>query len=433
MRKTLNSSARRSAVNLAGQAEAPPTSAPSVSSAHQRVPDRVPMGWLDRLLVATADLPLAKGERAVAEALVECVASILGSYALGATLATGIRGGPLVFRRLPEGSVETQAAADPTRMFPGMRYEYVAPLPGIQVGSTLHVGSDVDDLDADASPAVHLLDRAALVLGLVLPKARTIATLASGAQRSARAFDKRMIQVDKLATFGQLAAGFVHELNNPVTSIVAYSDYLIRKVAEGQGLSDDEDLERLRRINESANRMLRFSREFVGYARPSSGAAVPVKICSVIEQAVAFCEHVLSSAGVGVERRFESEGLAVRARSEHLVQVLVNLLTNACQAAPPTGGRIVLTAVQKDAGARRRAVITIEDNGGGIAPENLPHVFVPFFTTKRGSHGIGLGLAISKSIVENHDGSIHVESTYGRGARFSIELPAIGPGEEHGA
>jgi signal transduction histidine kinase len=70
--------------------------------------------------------------------------------------------------------------------------------------------------------------------------------------------------------------------------------------------------------------------------------------------------------------------------------------------------------------------VAVEDNGSGIAPENLPHVFAPFFTTKRSTHGIGLGLSITKNIVEDHDGTIRVESQFGRGTRFLIDLPALG-------
>jgi signal transduction histidine kinase len=287
---------------------------------------------------------------------------------------------------------------------------------------TLHVASDDDELEADGSPAVHLLDRAALVLAHALPKARAAA--AANVKTNAGALERRMMQADKLATFGQLAAGVVHELNNPLTSIVAYSDYLIRKVAEGRGTNEPDDLERLRRISESANRMLRFTRELVGYSRPSSGIVGTVVLHRVVDQAIAFCEHVLSAAGVSVERRYTAESLEVQGVAEQLVQVFVNLLTNACQAAPSSGGRIVIATAPPD-GPGANVLVTVEDNGCGIAPENLQHLFVPFFTTRRESNGTGLGLSIIKNIVANHDGTIRVESQLGLGTRFTIELPPL--------
>jgi C4-dicarboxylate-specific signal transduction histidine kinase len=240
-------------------------------------------------------------------------------------------------------------------MFPGFAHEYVAMVPGISNGSTLHLASDDDDFDAESSAAVHLLDRAAVVLGRAVAHARAAAAAAvAGGQRSARQFEKRMIQADKLATFGQLAAGVVHELNNPLTSIVAYSEYLIRKATDGVVL-ETADVDRLRRIQESANRMLRFTRELVSYTRPSTGPAGPVALHDVLDKAVAFCEHVLSEAGVRVERRYAREVVTVRGVHEQLVQVFVNLLTNACQAARPSEGEVVLTTALRGARTSSRA------------------------------------------------------------------------------
>jgi signal transduction histidine kinase len=123
-----------------------------------------------------------------------------------------------------------------------------------------------------------------------------------------------------------------------------------------------------------------------------------------------------------VERRFGADVLAVRGISEQLVQVFVNLFTNASQAAPPQDGCVVVTT-SLDVGDRRVRVV-VEDNGTGIAPEHVEQVFLPFFTTKGDRHGTGLGLSIVRSIVEGHEGEIRVESEAGRGTRFVIDLPA---------
>jgi two-component system NtrC family sensor kinase len=406
-----------------------PSPSSEVSSSRPRLTDGIPQLWHDRLLLATVDLPIASGgEGGVVESMIGCVASILSGYEVGASLPDGHGGeSALYLRRSPSGHIERfSGPAAAARLFPALKYEYLAPVPGPHSAPTLHVASDDDEagLDSlDGCPAVHLLDRAAVVLAHALPKARAAAV--ASAKNNAAALERRMMQADKLATFGQLAAGVVHELNNPLTSIVAYSDYLIRKVVDGRAANDPEDLERLRRISESANRMLRFTRELVGYARPSNGAVGTVGVHRVIDQAIAFCEHVLSEARVVVERRYVVEALQVQGVAEQLVQVFVNLLTNACQAAPESGGRILVTTGYQD-GPGARAFITVEDNGSGIAPENLQHMFVPFFTTKRETHGTGLGLSIIKNIVASHDGTIRVESQLGQGTRFFIEVPAIG-------
>jgi len=409
------------ATGARGSVVTPAPVSTEVSSPRVRAPHVVPAAWLDRLLVALIELPVASGERAVVEAVVDAVGGILPSHSVGACLGSesgpgslaSAAGEPLVVKRMPGRANEESGELDPTRMFPGMSYEYVADVPGSS-GSTLHVATDDHELEPDSSPEVHLVDRAAMALGRALAGSRSVAQHEPG-------FDARMIQTDKLATFGQIAAGVVHELNNPLTSIVAYSEYLIRK-AGADAHSDADDVERLRRINEAANRMLRFTRDLVSYARPSTGVAGTVVLHDVIDLAVAFCEHVFASSGVRAERRFGTDVGTVRAANEQLVQVFVNLLTNACQAAPDRGGRVVIST-SFSPGLPRPIVVEVEDNGGGIAPEHLAHVFDPFFTTKAHKNGTGLGLSIVKSIVEGHGGAIRVESHLGRGTRFVIELP----------
>jgi two-component system, NtrC family, sensor kinase len=443
MRKSpaLEENGERHATRSVRESQPLPPPPQEESSAHARIPDVVPAAWIDRLFMAALDLPLAAGERAVVEAMVDALAAILPGHAVAACFApepgTGRRE-QLVVERLPRGVVQAPAGVDPTRVFPWLAHETIVPVQGNNAGSTLHVASDEDLLDRDTSPAVHLVDRASFALGRALLHARQL-SLVSGVQRNERAFEERMMQADKLATFGQIAAGVVHELNNPLTSIVAYSDYLIRKaigrspsyppapvfappVERISGLGDSDDVERLRRISESANRMLRFTRDLVHYARPSGTAPGPVILHGVIDQAVAFCEHVLAGASICVERRYASDVLAVRGVGEQLVQVFVNLLTNASQAAGPSGGRVVVTTSLDS--AARRVRIEVEDNGSGIAPEHLADVFAPFFTTKGDHHGTGLGLSIVKSIVEAHEGDIQVLCEPGEGACFMLDLPA---------
>jgi two-component system NtrC family sensor kinase len=403
------------------------------SSARARIPDVVPAGWLDRLLVAALELPLLNGERAVVEAAVDAIAAIVPGYAVGACFVRELRSGmreQTIVKRLPEGEVEVPGGVDPTRIFPGLDHEYATPIPGGTAGSTLHIASREDPLEAHGSATVHLIDRAAMALGRALAHARAVASLGGvprGRAHDAVALEQRMLQADKLANFGQIAAGIVHELNNPLTSIVAYSDYLIRKAMSGGGGQDPGDVERLRRISESATRMLRFTRDLVSYARPSNGAPGPVVLHGVIDQAIAFCEHVLSGAGVRVERRYAVDVLAVHGVGEQLVQVFVNLLTNASQAAPARDARVVITTgLVAPAGGMGRVRVAVEDNGSGIAAEHQPLVFVPFFTTKRDSQGTGLGLSIVKNVLESHGGDIRVESDPGRSTCFIIELPFAG-------
>jgi two-component system, NtrC family, sensor kinase len=227
-----------------------------------------------------------------------------------------------------------------------------------------------------------------------------------------------MVQAEKLASLGQLAAGVVHELNNPLTSIVAYTDWLIRKAGPN---GDADSLERLRRIGESASRILRFTRDLVAYARPSSEVPVPVSIHNVIDQALAFCEHVLAEHSARVERSFADSVPPVRGMPEQLAQVFVNLFTNACHAMPDDGGVLSVGSVLSEDGAK--VCILVEDNGHGVASEHLTAIFTPFFTTKGDGKGTGLGLSIVKNILDNHGAEIRAERSSLGGARFVLVFP----------
>ena len=388
----------------------------------------VPALWLDRLLTATNELPFGEGDEALVRALVEALGSIVATYAVGACFVPHGMGDPapqIIIKRVPPCDEERAGGGiDPTRLFPGYSHERSFDIAGAAFGSTLHVAGDDATLEDDRSAVAHVTRRACAALGGALARARAEAAL-DAKQRELRALEVHVIQADKLASFGQIAAGMVHELNNPLTSIVAYTDYLMRKFVvhsvPGDAAIQADDIERLSRINDSANRMLRFTRDLVSYARPSSEIPVLVVLHTVIDQAVAFCEHVLSEARARIVRRFGDDVLIVRGMPEQLAQLFVNLITNACHAMPEKSGEIVVSTELVSNGQTVRVVVA--DNGHGIPMENLSQVFAPFFTTKRDGRGTGLGLSIVKNIVERHGGVIRVESEGSSGTRFVIQLP----------
>lgn len=406
----------------------------SIPVSHQKVSspmseETVSAEWLDRLLVAVCSLPIADGEHAVAEAFVRALGEIFPSLGVGACfvplpISSGSspprsmrmdRATQHVWKHFPVGQEHRGEGMDPTRLFPGFVHERALE---VEVhGTTLHVASDDARINDDGAPVMHLVRRAALAMGRGLALARAHAKATADAA-DLRALHSHMVQAEKLASLGQIAAGVVHELNNPLTSIVAYTDWLIRK----QGPNGDPDsLERLRRIGESSSRILRFTRDLVTYARPSSEIPTPVSLHHVIDQALAFCEHVLAQSGTEVSRSFQADLPAVRGMPEQLVQVFVNLVTNACHAMPAEGGRLVVTTwVDPES----RNVVTVEDNGHGIATDHLSSIFTPFFTTKVDGRGTGLGLSIVKNIVDNHGAEIYAERRDEGGARFVIVFPA---------
>jgi two-component system, NtrC family, sensor kinase len=265
---------------------------------------------------------------------------------------------------------------------------------------------------------MHVVRRAVLAMSRGIAAAR-VHERAKVDAYELRALNAHMMQAEKLASLGQLAAGVVHELNNPLTSIVAYTDWLIRKQ---ETTGDPDSLERLRRIGESSSRILRFTRDLVTYARPSSEVPVPVAIHGVIDKALAFCEHVMAEHGAQVERVFATHVPTVRGMPEQLVQVFVNLVTNACHAMPASGGRLIVTSSVL---AQGRVLITVEDNGHGIAQEHVASIFTPFFTTKGDGRGTGLGLSIVRNIMDNHGAEISAQTRAGGGAIFTLEFPPV--------
>jgi two-component system, NtrC family, sensor kinase len=382
------------------------------SASHTIQLAEVPSRQLDRLLVLGNDLPVTEGEDTLLQAFVDALAALVPGHAVAVIVGEG--DGRKSFRSDERAQRTSHTSAPPSRevekvkLFSQHPIERAVRMP--ETDAVLFVASDDATLASDAAPAVQLAHRALFVLESARERMRMREQLSQ--------LNAMLVQSDKLASFGQLAAGMVHEINNPLTSIIAYSDFLAKRAIARQ---DSEDVERLRRIGESAQRMLKLSRDIVSYARPSPATEQPVVLSSVIDQAFAFCEHLFEANGVKVDRTFGDGVLPVRGRPEQLAQVFVNLFTNACHAMPEKGGHVYITTELSPDEARVK--VTVGDNGHGISQSNLDRIFQPFFTTKDERQGTGLGLAIVKRIVESHNGRVDVSSS-SSGTRFVIWLPA---------
>ncbi|RMG19646.1 MAG: PAS domain S-box protein [Deltaproteobacteria bacterium] len=227
--------------------------------------------------------------------------------------------------------------------------------------------------------------------------------------------ERQVIQAEKLASLGQLAAAVVHELNNPLTSITVYADYLKERLREaGQA----KEMERAGRILEAAGRIQRFTRSLVDYARPSEERHVPLDLREVIEQSLDLCEHVVTRRNVQVVTEWSDDLPQIQGNRGKLQQVFVNLVTNACQAMDE-GGRLTIRGRVEDEAVR----LEVEDDGHGMPPEIAERIFEPFFSTKAPGKGTGLGLSIVQGIVESHGGEIRVESELDRGTTFVLSFP----------
>ena len=232
---------------------------------------------------------------------------------------------------------------------------------------------------------------------------------------------EQVIRSERLATLGQLAAGVVHELNNPLTSISVYADFLQRRCAQMGG--DPSDHEKLVRIAQSAHRIQRFTRELVQYAKPVGDEVDIIDLNAVVRQSVSFCEHLFEQHGLHLVVELAPELPPLSAIPGQLEQVMINLITNAAHAVEGTNGGTgsvwVRTAVVDDA----RVAVIVADSGPGVPEAERARIFEPFFTTKVDGKGTGLGLPIAKNIIEQHQGAIAVDQAPEGGARFTVTLP----------
>jgi len=237
------------------------------------------------------------------------------------------------------------------------------------------------------------------------------------------ALQQQVVRAERLATLGELAAGVVHELNNPLTSITVYAEYLVRKL-EAAG-ADALDLEKLRKIGASAQRILRFSRDLVQYARPSGRDMEPVELASVVRQSVSICDHLVERGGITLAVDVESKLPTIHAVAGQLEQVLINLITNAVHAIEGTGASGGTVVVRAADGGSAGVVIEVADSGPGVAEGDRERIFEPFFTTKADGKGTGLGLPIVRNIVEQHGGQIAIGRSDLGGAVFRVTLPVV--------
>lgn len=228
--------------------------------------------------------------------------------------------------------------------------------------------------------------------------------------------ESQVIQAEKLASLGQLAASVVHEINNPMTAVLTYADALLKRAITHPS-GDGSELEKYRKIVENSERVLRFTRDLVSYARPTEDKHESLSLQEVLIQSVGFCDHVLKKHQVTVGTQFEAIP-PVSAVRKNLVQVFINLITNACHAM--TNGGVLHLQTRLDGAF---ALVEVRDEGVGIPFDLQQRIFEPFFTTKPDGRGTGLGLSIVSRIVESHGGTVSVESQMGVGTSFLIRFP----------
>jgi two-component system NtrC family sensor kinase len=227
---------------------------------------------------------------------------------------------------------------------------------------------------------------------------------------------------EKLASIGKLAATVAHEVNNPLFGVLTYARLTLKALqhADFGPAEKAKMVENLSVIERESRRCGEIMKNLLTFARRSPPQRAPNDINLLLERAASLVRHQLELQEVEIEKRLAPGLPAAFCDQGQIQQALLILLVNASEAMPH-GGLVTITTAEN--AAQGTVVVRVRDTGGGIRPDDLPRIFEPFFTTKEDQHRTGLGLAIARSIVESHGGTISAASTPGAGSEFVISLP----------
>ena len=230
-----------------------------------------------------------------------------------------------------------------------------------------------------------------------------------------KATQQNLVQAEKLSAIGQLVAGVAHELNNPLTGVIGFSQLLLDADISGSVRRDVE------RISSEAERAAKIVQNLLSFARKRGPETTPVDLNQVVVNTMEVKAYDLRTSDITVKTDLAADLPMILADTSQMQTVLLNLIGNAQDALGHSRGGGTLQISTRKVGDAVR--VTVADDGPGIRPEHLSKVFDPFFTTKDVGEGTGLGLSICHGIVTAHDGRIWVESEFGQGAAFHMEMP----------
>jgi signal transduction histidine kinase len=232
-----------------------------------------------------------------------------------------------------------------------------------------------------------------------------------------RETQQQLIQSEKMASVGQLAAGVAHEINNPLGTILLYSHMILEKLEQ-----KDSRREELDTIAKEATRCRDIVRGLLDFARQRKLQVENVDVNKILEEGLSLVAAQPAFQKVEIAKTLDPSLPATEGDPLQLKEVFLNILSNAGEAMPE-GGRVTVVSRFREAGSHPIEIM-IRDTGQGIPQENLNKLFMPFFTTKKIGQGTGLGLAIAYGIVKMHRGAIEVQSKVGEGTTFWVKLPA---------
>ncbi len=271
---------------------------------------------------------------------------------------------------------------------------------------------------AEAAPtSVEIRFGERILLLTTIPMAEPgAAVLVFEDQTDRRRLQEQLIQSEKMSAIGQLIAGVAHDLNNPLASVVGFSDFLAEAGEVPSSLAEP-----LQVIRQEAERAANIVKNLLSFARSQEGERKRQHIKPILESTLGLLRNQLMAHKVEATLEVEAALPEVEVNGNQIKQVFVNVINNACQAiaSDAPSGRIWIAAKR----GRDGIAVSVTDSGPGMAEEIAARVFEPFFTTKGEGEGTGLGLSISQGILKEHGGRISLETKPGAGATFTVELP----------
>lgn len=231
-----------------------------------------------------------------------------------------------------------------------------------------------------------------------------------------RRLEASLIQAEKLAAVGQLAAGVAHELNNPITAVLANVQLMRMEIAEEIDPGESLDL-----IESASQRAQEVVKGLLNFSRQERQEFVLMDVNTSIRQSLALVQGQWSSSNIELELKLAEGMPPVRGNPDHLQSVWLNLLINAHDALEESGGVISVESRARD----EEVEVVVSDTGVGIPPELIKKIFEPFFTTKEPGRGTGLGLSTTYRIVKQHGGEVDIKSQPGQGTSMVVVLPVV--------
>lgn len=241
-------------------------------------------------------------------------------------------------------------------------------------------------------------------------------------ERKLKKTQQELIQSEKLAALGRFSSGIAHEIKNPLGIILGGSEYLEMKLPQ----TDTDVKTTIDKIKKSTLRANTIVEGLLKFARPSELKTETIKSDDLVNETLSLLKYRAPLKNIKIRTNFAKEDLSVNVDKDQMLQVFFNLLMNAIEAMPKGGEITIKTykmALSESSLDNHLCVIEIVDEGEGISKDNLQKLFEPFFTTKRDKKGIGLGLFMTKMIVNNHKGDLVIDSKVGKGTTAKIILP----------